>query len=330
MEQKIKTPLTEFFGIRHPIMLAPMDQIAGGRLAAAVSKAGGFGIIGGGYGNREWLEDQIQLSHSLSNSPEALENIGIGFITWSLLKQPDLIDFTLAQAPRALMVSFGDGEPIIDRAKTAGIPTIWQVQRVAMAEQAMNAGADIIVVQGQEGGGHGMDRGLISLLPAVRDAVGSDQILVAAGGISDGRGLTAALNLGADGVMLGTRLWASEEANGSGQAKQRLVDSKGDDTVRSKVFDVARGVDWPWHFTGRVVENDFLKQWHGNTDALKQQAEQERLRYLDSDPNDFSIRVSIAGECLDNIHSIKPAAAIIEEMVAESVKLLKQGGRFLL
>ena len=134
------------------------------------------------------------------------------------------------------MVSFGDAEELVAMAKDAGVPTIWQIQRLSQAEQAMNAGVDVVVAQGQEGGGHGMDRGLMSLLPAVRDLVGSQTIVLAAGGIADGRGLAASLMLGADGVMLGTRFWASIEAQGSDVAKAAIVDAKGDNTVRSKVF----------------------------------------------------------------------------------------------
>ena len=321
MKQSIKTRLTDFFDITHPILLAPMDQVAGGELAGAVCKAGGLGIIGGGYGNRDWLETQIRLAGS--------ESVGIGFITWSLLRQPELIEFTLAQKPAAVMVSFGDGEPVVKAAKESGIPTIWQVQTVAMARQAKEADTDVIVVQGQEAGGHGMDRGLVGLLPAIRDAVGEDQILVAAGGIADGRGLAAALALGADGVMLGTRFWASEEANGSDAAKAQIVRATGDDTIRSKVFDVARGVDWPWHFTGRVVSNAFLQQWHEDIENLKSQAESERTRYLGSSPEDFDIRVTIAGEAADQIHCIEPAKVIIDRMMDEARRWLASSSRFL-
>ncbi|NKB76231.1 MAG: nitronate monooxygenase [Gammaproteobacteria bacterium] len=316
MKQRIKTRFTEFFDVSHPIMLAPMDQVSDGHLAAAVSKAGGLGMIGGGYGNQEWLEQAF--------SQAAGESVGVGFITWSLMRQPELIDLCLDQKPAAFMVSFGDSEIVVAAAKRRNIPTIWQVQRLDMAKQALDAGADVIVVQGQEAGGHGMSRGLVSLLPAVRDLAGNDQIIVAAGGIFDGRGRAGALSLGADGVMLGTRLWASEEANGSDAAKALLVNAKGDDTLRSKVFDVARGVDWPWYFTGRVVGNQFSNQWHNNIGELQQQVEAEQQRYLSSGADDFDTRVLIAGECLDGIQSIKPAKTIIHTMVDEAVDTLNQ------
>ncbi|MEL6318726.1 MAG: nitronate monooxygenase, partial [Pseudomonadota bacterium] len=248
MTETIRTRFTERFDIAHPIMLAPMDLVSGGALAAAVSRAGGLGLIGGGYGEADWLERAFLDAGN--------ERVGVGFITWSVAERPELIAAALARRPAALMVSFGDAEPLIEAARAAGTPTVWQVQRLSQARQALAAGVDVIVVQGQEAGGHGMDRGLTALLPAVRDLAGPEQILLAAGGLADGRGLAAALMLGADGVMMGTRFWASAEAAGSDAAKAGLVAAGGDDTLRTKVFDVARDVGWPWEFTGRVVEND--------------------------------------------------------------------------
>lgn len=310
----IKTAFTKRFGLQHPIMLAPMDKVAGGRLAAAVSSAGGFGVIGGGYGDEDWVEQAFQEAGN--------QSVGVGFITWSAKRNTVAVERALSHNPAALMVSFGDGEDLIAAAKDKGIPTIWQVQRLSQAEQALRAGVDIIVAQGQEGGGHGMDRGLMSLLPAVRDLTGEGTIVLAAGGIADGRGLAASLMLGADGAMLGTRFWACDEAQGSHAAKSAIVNAKGDNTVRSKVFDVLRGVDWPWHYTGRVVRNAVLDKWHNNIEALKAEAGLEKAAYDASDSDDLNTRVLIAGESVDLIKSIKPAATIIQEISAEAEGLL--------
>ena len=114
MDMSISTPLTALLGIRHPILLAPMDVIAGARLAAAVSEAGGFGILGGGYGERTWLEAETEKLRG-SRSP-----FGVGFITWSLAKQPELLDIALSARPRAIMLSFGDPEPFAPRIKAGG------------------------------------------------------------------------------------------------------------------------------------------------------------------------------------------------------------------
>ena len=171
MDQRLQTRLTKLLNIEHPILLAPMDVIAGGRLAAAVSSAGGLGLIGGGYGEREWVESAFAEAGN--------QDVGIGFITWSVQRDPELVDFALSRKPKAMMVSFGDGEDIVEKARAQGTPTIWQIHRLSQAEQALRARTDVLVVQGQEGGGHGMDRGLTSLLPAVRDRAGPDQVIVA-------------------------------------------------------------------------------------------------------------------------------------------------------
>ena len=315
----IKTRLTELLTIDHPILLAPMDKVAGGALAAAVTRAGGLGLIGGGYGEGSWLDAQFAAA---GNQP-----VGVGFITWSLAEQPELLDRVLAHRPRAVMFSFGAAGDFVDQAKAAGALTIWQVQRLEQAREAIAAGSDILVVQGQEAGGHGMDRGLMSLLPAVRDLAGPSQVIAAAGGIADGRGLAAALMLGADGVLMGTRFWASREAEGLESEKAKLVSAGGDDTLRTKVFDLARGRNWPWHFTGRVLDNAFSRRWHGDIPGMKADLAAQQAAYDDAASEDFDTRVVIGGEALDLIDSIEPAAAIVERTVAQAAELLQAGGR---
>lgn len=318
--QQLKTRFTERFSIDHPVMLAPMDKVAGGPLAAAVSLAGGLGMIGGGYGDPDWLEDAFSKA---GNHP-----VGVGFISWSLQRSIKSLDIALDHSPELLMVSFGDAENIIAACCEAGVPTCWQVQRLEQARQAIAAGVDVIVVQGQEAGGHGMDRGLMSLLPAVRDLASRDQIILAAGGIADGRGLASALMLGADGIMMGTRFWASTEATGSDQAKQQITQTSGDQTIRTKVFDIAREVDWPMHYTGRVVHNDFSKQWHTDLNTLAD-SQPQKDKYNHSDENDYQTRVLIAGEATDLIHSIQPATEIIDTTVEQAVQLLSAAPSFL-
>ena len=316
MTPRLKTRFTEFFDVDHPVMLAPMDKVAGGALAAAVTRAGGLGLIGGGYGDAGWVEQAFRDAGN--------ERVGIGFITWSVQKNQDLLEQALDHNPAALMVSFGDAEEIVKNAKARDIPTIWQVQTVAQAEQAVGAGVDVLVAQGQEAGGHGMDRGLMALLPAVRDAAGPDQIVLGAGGIADGRGLAAALMLGADGVMMGTRFWASAEADGTDAAKAGLVAATGDETVRSKVFDIARGLDWPWHYTGRSVRNAFTDKWVNDIHDMKARAGEAQEAYDASDPDDLSVRALIAGEAVDLISRVESAADIVERVVQDAADLLKR------
>ena len=162
----ISTPLTARLGIRHPILLAPMDVIAGARLTSAVSAAGGFGILGGGYGDRAWLEQETAKLANVSDP------FGIGFITWSLARQPELLDIALAARPRAIMLSFGDPTPFAPRIKSSGALLICQVQTEDMARQALDAGADILIAQGTEAGGHGASRTTLDIVPAIVDLVG--------------------------------------------------------------------------------------------------------------------------------------------------------------
>ena len=318
----LHTQLTEKLGIEHPILLAPMDKVSGGRLAAAVSAAGGLGLIGGGYGDADWLRAEFAAA---GNQP-----VGAGFITWSLKNKPELLDLCLERKPKAMIFAFGDATAFVAKCRAQGVTTLWQVQRLDQARAAIAAGTDVIVAQGQEAGGHGMDRGLAVLLPAVRDLVGEDQLVVAAGGIGDGRGLAAALMLGADGVMMGTRFWAATEASGLNGAKACLVEASGDETVRTKVFDLVRSLDWPGHFTGRVLHNEFSRRWHDDIEGLKGQIDKERARYDATAVEDFRTRVVIGGEVVDLIRGVKPAAEIVADTVAAAADLVRNApGRYL-
>ncbi|MGL5137868.1 MAG: nitronate monooxygenase, partial [Beijerinckiaceae bacterium] len=243
----LRTRLTERLGLRHPIISAPMALAAGGRLAAAVTAAGGLGLIGGGYGDSAWLSREFDAA---GNQP-----VGCGFITWSLAKQPELLDAVLERKPRAIMLSFGDPAPFAATIAAAGTTLICQCQTLEHVRQALGAGAAIIVAQGGEAGGHGMSRGGMTLVPEVADHLAAhapDALLVAAGGIADGRGLAAALMLGADGVLVGTRLWASAEAQVHPGHHAAILGSAGDSTVRTILPDIARDKDWPEGFTART------------------------------------------------------------------------------
>jgi nitronate monooxygenase len=323
----ISTRLTRLLGVTHPVMLAAMDVVADARLTLAVSRAGGFGILGGGYGDAAWLERE--LPSLVSGRTETGSRFGVGFITWSLAKQPHLLDMTLDAKPDAVWLSFGDPEPFADRIKAAGALVICQVQSVAMARDAVAKGADIVVAQGAEAGGHGASRGTFALVPAVADAVGDRAAVVAAGGIADGRGLAAALMLGAEGVVLGTRLYASVEAAGHGAAKERIVAASGDDTVRGLIFDISRQNVWPAPFTGRCLVNEHARRWAGREVELMQNARSEGPRYMAArEAGDFDIAAVIAGESAALVHDVAPAGAIVTEIVetAEALLPVGQGG----
>ena len=284
-----------------------MARISGWALASAVTDAGGLGFLGGGYGNRDWIDQQM---HQVDP-----HRVGVGLITWRLDETPEVLDHVLAWQPRAVWLSFGDPTPYVPRIKRAGAVAVCQVARLAEARAAVSAGADILVVQGSEAGGHGRaGRGLMSLLPAVVDAV--DPIpTIGAGGIASGRQLAACWELGAAGVAVGTRLYATPEASDVEQAKQRLVEMSGDDTVQTTVFDAVRGPSWPLGYTGRAAVNATTRAWHGNEAALDEVLTSERARYLAADEaNDVDRRVVWAGESVDLIDSIEPAGRVVRRL----------------
>jgi len=309
----IRTRLTEKLGVTHPIMLAPMDLVADGKLAAAVSRSGGFGIIGGGYGNETWLKRELDAAGDA--------RIGVGFITWSMAKNPRLLDLALERKPAAVLLSFGEVKPHADKIKKAGALLICQVQTLAHAREAVENDADVIVAQGAEGGGHGISRGTFALVPAVADVARGIPV-AAAGGVADGRGLAAALMLGADGVLVGTRFYASVEAAGLPAAKLHIVNAVGDRTIRGILFDIARRNVWPAPFTGRVLRNEFSERWRGRESELMQHPEEAERYAKARDSGDFRTAAVIAGEAVDLIADIPPAAEIVERMAKEAATLL--------
>jgi nitronate monooxygenase len=313
----ITTPLNALLGLKHPVLLAPMDVIAGARLVAAVSGAGGFGILGGGYGDKAWLEQETAKLRKLA-SP-----FGVGFITWSLARQPELLDIALEVRPRAIMLSFGDPAPFAARIKAAGARLICQVQSEDMARQALDAGADILVAQGAEAGGHGASRTTIDIVPAIVDLAAGRVPVVAAGGIGDGRGLAAMMMLGAAGVLLGTRFYASLEADGSEEAKKRICAASSGDTVRGIIFDLSRNNVWPAPFTGRCLVNDHARRWIGREVELLQNVGRVAVEYAAAKAaGNFDVAAVIAGEAVGLIHDIPPAAEIVERIVTEADQIM--------
>jgi nitronate monooxygenase len=307
----ISTALTGRLGVQHPILLGPMDTISGVRLVKAVSEAGGFGILGGGYGDRARLERDAGLLKSFARP------FGIGFITWSLAKQPELIDVALGAGPHAVMLSFGDPAPFAPSIKAAGALLICQVQTEDMARQALDCGADILIAQGTEAGGHGASRTTLDIVPAIVDFAAGRVPVVAAGGIADGRGLAAMLMLGASGVLMGTRFYASVEADGAEQAKQLICAARSGETVRGVVFDWSRKLMWPAPFTARSLVNDHLRRWSGHEIELMQRADE-----IARAAGNFDIAAVFAGESAGLIHDIVPAAEIVGRIVAEAEQSL--------
>jgi nitronate monooxygenase len=313
----IETALTRLLGIEHPILLAPMGSAAGGRLAAAVTNAGGLGLIGSGYASTKAIRQELGEAGNA--------RVGIGFILWALERNPAALDVALAARPAAIMLSFGDPTPFVGRIKETGSKIICQVQTLAQAKEAADAGADVIIAQGRDAGGHsGTTRGTIGLVPAVVDAVAPIPV-VAAGGIADGRGLAAALALGAAGISMGTRFTASRESLWSPAMKAAALAAGGDQTEQTRVFDIVRGAPWPAIYPGRALRNSFSAEWHGREDELQAKQAEEEKTYLASADDDFAKRVVWAGESVDLVGDIPSAAEIIERTVAQAAAILRRG-----
>ncbi|MGN6099137.1 MAG: NAD(P)H-dependent flavin oxidoreductase [Bosea sp. (in: a-proteobacteria)] len=322
---RLATRLTERLGIAHPILSAPMALAGGGALAAAVTRAGGLGLIGGGYGDADWLEQQFTAAGNTQ--------VGCGFITWSMARKPELLTQALAHEPSALMLSFADPRPFAAEIAAAGVPLICQCQTLDHVRQAFEAGAAIIVAQGTEAGGHGASRATLPFVPEAADLIARespDTLLLAAGGIADGRGLAAALMLGADGVLVGTRLWASREALVHERHHAAAVAATGDGTVRSSLPDIARQLDWPKPFDIRVANNAFIAAWAGREQDLKAAIAAEAPAYREAfaagDPEKAAV---IFGEAAGLIADIPSAGEIVERMVSEAVAQLDGARRFL-
>lgn len=240
----IDTRLTRLFGLTCPVVLAPMHGQADGRLAAAVATAGGLGMIGAGACDAEWIDAQFRAAGN--------EAVGCGFVTWRLAQTPDLLDHVLVKRPRAVFLSHGDPRPFAGRIADAKIPLICQVQDLQSTARAVEAGADVIVAQGRASAGCSGPRSTLTLLPEVADFLhreAHDTLLLAAGGIADSRGLAACIVMGADGVVMGTRLWASHEGRDSAQNADSVLRATGDDTEVARMS----GADWFESVENRVL-----------------------------------------------------------------------------
>jgi nitronate monooxygenase len=318
----LHTAFTELFGITHPIALAPMAGSAGGALAAAVSEAGGLGLVGGGLGERDWLERELEIVNGQAGKTG--KPWGVGFLSWSA--SAEIVERALEFGPDAVMLSFGDPAPLAAQVLDSDALLIIQVTDLAEARQAAELGADVIVAQGTEAGGHGGGRGTLPFVPAVVDLVGPIPVL-AAGGIADGRGVAAALVLGAAGALVGTRFQASAEALVDPAIAKAIVDSSGEDTERTRVLDVARGAPWPERYPGRALRNDFLDQWRGKETELARD-DDARARFREAVARgDLSVAPVWASEAIDLITAVAPAADLVGQLAAEAETALARALR---
>ena len=317
----LRTPFTDLLGLDYPIMSAPMSNHSGGTLAAAVSLAGGLGTFGGSNNfGPDWFRQQIGYIRSQTDRP-----FGVGFITQLIEPSPENFEIALEERAPVVIFSFADPRPWLERAKDAGAITICQVQSPEGARLAAEAGADVLLAQGNEAGGH---TGEMNLLPLLVDLVERfpDVLVLAAGGITSGRAFAGVLAAGAQGASLGTAFLATPEAVEVPQPfKERLLLSGGQDTIFTALYDLLGDDPWPPGIAGRVYRNRLVRQWHGKDaevlarrEELASDAAQARAR---QDPELASVYM---GQGAGQVHVIRPAAEVLQEICVSAEDILRQ------
>jgi NAD(P)H-dependent flavin oxidoreductase YrpB (nitropropane dioxygenase family) len=321
----IKTRLTQLLGIRHPIVLGGMSRATGADLVAAVSEAGGLGTLGVGVVTPDEIRGAAERIRSQSDRP-------FGLNVLLFLVDKDQIDAVFAARPRVVASAWRrpeyDLRAFADRVHAIGALHMHQADTLDEAKRAAEAGADMVVAQGTEGGGH---VGVMATLPLARmviRALPKIPVLVA-GGIADGPGIAAALVLGADGVLLGTRFLATEEAPIAEGYKRAILESDGHDTLITEIPDIVSGTVWPGAYA-RVRRNAFIEEWLGREGEL-------RRRWREVLPKVQAARAAgdadrgtlLMGEDAGLIDSIEPAGALVTRLVADAEAALRERGRLL-
>ena len=315
----IHTPVCGLLRIRHPIVLGGMAGSTSVPLVAAVSNAGGLGTLGIARTAAEQIPKDIGAIRDATKGP-----FGVNFLLF-LAREP-AIDAALNARPPVFSVAWArtdqDLRGLFGRAHEAGSRVMYMAGTVPEAQRAKAAGADVIVAQGTEGGGHVGWMATMTVLPMIVDAVGSTPVM-AAGGIADGRGLAAALALGAQGVLLGTRFLATKESPLHPNFKQAVLDSDGHDTVLTEIPDIARANVWPGAMA-RSRRNAFIERWAGRESELRaRQPEAAAALQRALETGDADNASLLIGQDAGLIHDIPPAAEIVERIVADAEALLK-------
>ena len=318
----IHTPLCDLLGIEYPIIQAGMGDFISGELTAAVSNAGGLGTLSRGRDSIEEFPQHLALTKELTSSPFAVNHLV------PTLNEETFV-LTLEARPTAVSFALGDPGDLVKRVQDSGILVIQQVHTVRQAFQAAERGVDVIIAQGSEAGGFGGTVAALALVPQVVDAV-SPIPVVAAGGIGDGRGLAAALVLGAQGINIGTRFLVSEEASCGDGWKQAILAAQSEDAIKVDVFnDIS-----PMPGTGgygtvpRSILTPFIEKWQGDRDGAREQAGELRGQVMAAMPGErFHEFVPFAGQSAGMINDVLPAGEIVRKMAAEAEVALERANQ---
>ncbi|MFI2435955.1 NAD(P)H-dependent flavin oxidoreductase [Streptomyces sp. NPDC018693] len=319
----LRTPLCDLLGIEVPVIGAPFGPLEEVDLAAAVCAAGGLGSVGTGGRPVDGLREQWARLRRLTDRPFAINHTMRPF-------DEEAFRATLRARPAAVSFHIGVHADLVARARDAGVPWIQQVQDLAEAEQAVAAGVDVIVAQGGEAGGHGGEVATMVLVPQVVDVAGGIPV-VAAGGIADGRGLAAALALGAQGAVLGTRLLASTEMAVADAWKRRIVDADAGDAV--KIVRHERILP-PFSRPGcrsvpRSLRTPFLDELADHPERFAPATTGPRLLQAAREGRAHEY-VPLAGQSAGLVHDIAPAGEIVRRVVAQAEDVLRSRAAYVL
>ena len=321
----MQTRLTEMLGIEHPVMLAGMGGVSYHRLVAAVSEAGGFGCLGAGAMTSEQMVDEIRKTKELTDKP-----FGVDLLTALPAEMLRNVELLIAEGTPVFVAALGVPREVIDLCHRNNVLVVNMCGKVAHARAAVDVGCDIVVAQGTEAGGHTGQVATMPLVPLIVDAVGDRVPVVAAGGLFDGRGLAAALALGADGVWLGTRFIATVEARAVAGYKDALVRGAEDGTVISRAYSGK---------TMRVMRNAYTADWEKRTDELQRfpmqavASMQAGAFHLGGDEStegvDPDVECYPAGQGVGGITAVEPAGDVVRAIVAEAHDALARMGTVL-
>ena len=314
----IRTPICDLLGIDVPIGNAGMAGTAGAALAAAVAGAGGLGGLGGiSPAGPDGLRAGINRVRDLTSAPFSVN-------LWAHILQiaPGFLDAALEAKVPSITLSFGDPTPYVARAHDAGVLVLCQVQTVAGAKQAAAAGVDVIIAQGGEAGGHTGSVATMALVPQVVDVAGGIPV-IAAGGIADGRGLVAALALGAQAVIMGTRFVAAEESTPMAMHhRERILEATADDTAFTDTFDIVDGLRWPAGISGRTIATPFVREWLGRDDELRAQREAILGESEQAGSPPERAHSAYAGQSSGLVRDVRPAGDIVRDIMREAEAVL--------
>ena len=317
----LHTRLCDVLGIEHPIIQAGMGIFgSGAALAAAVSNAGGLGTVGGGGRPLDDFEQELRSVAELTSRPYAV-NVTQPWV----MEHPEAFEAALAARPKVISMALGDPADYVARAHSAGCLFMQQVTSVEQARLVADRGVDVIIAQGTEGGGFTGRIASIVLVPQVVDAVAPIPV-VAAGGIADGRGLAAALMLGAAGANVGTRFLASEEASISDAWKRAIVEARAEDAVKAEVWDLIfpKPAAGAFDVVPRSLRTPFIEDWQARPEDARRDAErlagEVAAAIADNRMEGF---VPFTGQVAGRISDIRPAAEIVAEIVATAERVLR-------